>query len=117
MDRSPTHRNVLRLQKLHQPLVRTLAANAGLLHAAEGRGRIGHKPAIETDHAEIKLFGHTHAAAEITRVMAAVRNDRMPLDELGIEKELDPATKTLLLTFGAAFESTVRAAYEWERQD
>src|SRR5882724_10737066 len=35
-----------------------------------------------------------HAAGEISRVMAAVRSNRMPLDEIGIEKELDAATKT-----------------------
>jgi len=58
-----------------------------------------------------------HAAAEITRVMAAVRNNRMPLDEIGIEKELDAETKSLLLKFGVAFESTVKAAYAWERGD
>ena len=56
-----------------------------------------------------------HAAGEIRRVMAAVRSDRMPLDDTGIERELDAATKTLLLTFGATFESTVDAAYAWER--
>ena len=56
-----------------------------------------------------------HAAGEISRVMAAVRSNRMPLDEIGIEKELDAATKTALLNYGAAFESTVKAAYAWER--
>jgi hypothetical protein len=58
-----------------------------------------------------------HAAAEIKRVMAAVRDNRMPLDEIGIEKELDAETKTLLLKYGATFESTVNAAYAWERGD
>jgi hypothetical protein len=58
-----------------------------------------------------------HAAAEISRVMAAVRNNRMPLDEIGIEKELDAATKGVLLKYGATFESTVKAAYAWERGD
>jgi hypothetical protein len=57
-----------------------------------------------------------HAAGEIGRVMAAVRNNRMPLDEIGIEKELDAETKALLLGVGAAFESTVNAAYTWERE-
>jgi hypothetical protein len=56
-----------------------------------------------------------HAAAEIKRVMAAVRDNRMPRDEIGIEKELDAETKALLLKFGAAFESTVNAAYAWEK--
>jgi len=41
---SPRHRNVLRLQELHQAFVRALAADARLLHAAEGRGRIGDEP-------------------------------------------------------------------------
>src|SRR6476660_8188852 len=58
-----------------------------------------------------------HAAAEIKRVMAAVRDNRMPLDDIGIEKELDAETKALLLRFGAAFESTVNAAYAWESGD
>ena len=58
-----------------------------------------------------------HAAAEIRRVMAEVRTNRMPLDDLGIEKELDAATKAALLKFGAAFEATVNAAYAWERGD
>jgi len=56
-----------------------------------------------------------HAAAEIKRVMAAVRDNRMPRDEIGIEKELDAGTKALLLKHGATFESTVNAAYAWER--
>jgi hypothetical protein len=56
-----------------------------------------------------------HAAGGIRRMMAAVRNNRMPLDEIGIEKQLDPETKALLLKFGAAFESTVNAAYAWEK--
>src|SRR5881296_1832108 len=38
-----------------------------------------------------------HAAAEISRVMAAVGSNRMPRDELGLEKELDAATKAVLL--------------------
>jgi hypothetical protein len=58
-----------------------------------------------------------HAAAEIKRVMAVVRDNRMPLDDIGIEKELDTETKALLLRFGAAFEATVNAAYAWERGD
>src|SRR5256885_911365 len=58
-----------------------------------------------------------HAAAEIKRVMAAVRDNRMPPDEIGIEKELDAETKTLLLKYGATFESAVNAAYTWETGD
>ena len=58
-----------------------------------------------------------HAAGEIKRVMAAVRESRMPLDDIGIEKELDAETKATLLKFGAAFESTVNGAYAWEKRD
>ena len=58
-----------------------------------------------------------HAAGEIRRLMIAVRNNRMPLDEIGIEKELSPPTKATLLKFGAAFEETLKAAYAWERGD
>src|SRR5256885_1399101 len=58
-----------------------------------------------------------HAAAEIKRMMAAGRDKRMPLDDIGIEKELDAATKALILRIGAAFESTVNAAYAWQRGD
>jgi hypothetical protein len=57
-----------------------------------------------------------HAAGEISRVMAEVRRNRMPLDDLGIEKELDATTKVTLLKFGAAFEAAVNAAYVWERE-
>src|SRR5258707_15765384 len=65
LPRSPRHRDVLRLQKLHQPFVRALAADARLLHAAEGRGRVGDEPAVEPDHAELELLGDAHAAAHV----------------------------------------------------
>src|SRR5262249_24379035 len=65
LPRSPRPRNVLRLQKLHQPLVRALAADARLLHTAEGRGRIGDEPAVEPDHAELELLGDADAASHI----------------------------------------------------
>src|SRR6266849_855311 len=68
-------------------------------------------------HRLVLLQTPAHAAGEITRVMAAVRTGRMPRDEIGLEKELDSATKASLLRFGAAFESTVNAAYAWERGD
>ena len=43
-------------------------------------------------------------------MVAAVRENRMPRDGIGIEKDLDAEIKALLLKFGAAFESTVKAA-------
>ena len=58
----PIHRDILRLEKFHQPFMRAFAADAALLHAAERRGRIGDETAIEADHAEIEFLRHAHAA-------------------------------------------------------
>jgi hypothetical protein len=55
-----------------------------------------------------------HAAGEIARLMKAVREDKMPLDDTGIEQPLEPALKRALLESGAAFEELVRAAKDWE---
>src|SRR5215472_605817 len=83
LPRSPRHRDVLRLQKLHQPFVRTLATDARLLHATEGRGRIGDEPAVEPDHAELELLGDAHAAAHVLGV--EVRDEAV----LGIVRAFD----------------------------
>jgi hypothetical protein len=58
-----------------------------------------------------------HAAGEIKRIMRAVRDDKMPLDDAGLYKELDPAIKATLLQYGAAFESVVDAARDWEARN
>jgi hypothetical protein len=58
-----------------------------------------------------------HAAGEIKRIMRAVREDKMPLDDAGLYKEMDPAIKAALLKYGTAFESVVDAAREWETQN
>jgi len=55
-----------------------------------------------------------HAAGEIQRLMKAVREDRMPRDETGIEQPLDAKLKSALLESGGAFEALVRAAKDWE---
>ena len=55
-----------------------------------------------------------HAAGEIERLMKAVREDKMPLDEVGIEQPLDAKLKNALLESGGAFETLVRAAKDWE---
>ncbi len=55
-----------------------------------------------------------HAAGEISRLMKAVREDRMPLDESGVEQPLDERTKGALLKSGAEFEALVSAAKAWE---
>jgi len=57
-----------------------------------------------------------HAAGEIARMMKAVREDRMPLGETGIEQPLDPALKRALLESGGDFEALVRVAKEWESE-
>jgi hypothetical protein len=57
-----------------------------------------------------------HAAGEIGRLMKAVREDRMPLDDAGIEQPLEPGLNRALLESGSAFEALVQAAKEWERE-
>ena len=58
-----------------------------------------------------------HAAGEIKRIMQSVRENKMPLDDAGLYKEIDPALKAALLKYGAAFESMVDAAREWETKN
>ena len=63
----------------------------------------------------VLLHTPAHAAGEISRLMTAVREDRMPLEEdSGIEKPLEPALKRALLESGGAFEELVKAAKDWE---
>jgi hypothetical protein len=63
----------------------------------------------------VLLQSPAHAAGEITRVMEAVRKDKMPLDQTGIEQPLDEPVKRALLEQGAAFEALVKAAKAWEK--
>jgi hypothetical protein len=63
----------------------------------------------------VLLQSPAHAAGEITRVMEAVRKDKMPLDQTGIEAPLDEPVKRALLQEGAAFEALVNAAKAWEK--
>ncbi len=58
-----------------------------------------------------------HAAGEIKRIMQSVREDKMPLDDAGLYKDIDPALKAALLKYGAAFESMVDAARDWEAKN
>ena len=62
----------------------------------------------------ILLQTPAHAAGEIERTMRAVREDKMPLDDMGIEQPLEPKAKAALLESGAAFEAAVGAAKLWE---
>jgi len=63
----------------------------------------------------VLLQSPAHASREIHRVLKAVREKKMPLDDQGIEKALDPALEKVLLEKGGAFEQLVDAAREWER--
>ena len=58
-----------------------------------------------------------HAAGEIKRIMRAVRDGKMPLDDAGLYKEMDPGIKASFLKHGATFESTVDAARDWEAKN
>jgi len=55
-----------------------------------------------------------HAGAEIKRVIEAVRADKMPVDDVGIERPLAQATKTALLLDSEAFDKLYDAAKNWE---
>lgn len=63
----------------------------------------------------VLLQSPAHASGEIQRVLKSVRERKMPLDDLGIEKELDPQLMKVFLDKGGAFEKAVMAAREWER--
>ncbi len=65
----------------------------------------------------VLLQSPAHAAAEIKRVMRQVRDDRMPVDEFGLEDALDTGTKQVLLQRGQEFETLVDAAHVWEREN
>lgn len=65
----------------------------------------------------VLLQSPAHASAEITRVLKAIREQKMPLDEQGIEKPLDMALANRLLEKGSAFESVVHAAKQWEQEN
>lgn len=77
-----------------------------------------HSPDNSTGMKRLVLFQTpVHAAGEIKRVMQTVREEKMPLDDVGLFKELDPAIKATLLKYGAAFEAVVDAARDWEARN
>lgn len=63
----------------------------------------------------VLLQSPAHASGEIQRLLKSVRDRKMPLDDLGMEKELDPQLMKVLLDKGGEFEKAVLAAREWER--
>jgi hypothetical protein len=98
------------LQKLDSSY-RTLA-----LKLREGQCMNCHTPDNPNEMKRIVLLQTpAHAAGEIRRLMKAVREDRMPRDETGIEEPLDAKTKKALLENAGAFEQAYESAKEWER--
>jgi hypothetical protein len=57
-----------------------------------------------------------HAASEIKRLMKAVRDNEMPVDDTHLYRDIDPDTRAALLDYGGAFEATVDAARAWEEE-
>ncbi len=57
-----------------------------------------------------------HAASEIKRLMKAVRDNDMPVDDTLLYREIDPDTRAALLDYGGAFEDLVDAARAWEEE-
>ena len=57
-----------------------------------------------------------HAASEIKRLMRAVRDNDMPVDDTHLYRDIDPDTRAALLDYGGAFEATVDAARAWEEE-
>ena len=55
-----------------------------------------------------------HAASEIKRLMSAVRDNEMPLDDTLLYHEIDPDMRAALLDYGGVFEDLVDAARAWE---
>ena len=58
-----------------------------------------------------------HAASEIERVRKDVRQDRMPLEDSGIEKPLPEKLKNRLLADAEAFAVEIRLARAWEARN
>jgi hypothetical protein len=58
-----------------------------------------------------------HAASEISRLIDAVRKDKMPLDEIGLEKPMPQEKKSALLEKAIAFDAALRDAKTWEAQN
>ena len=73
--------------------IRTVLTDKGRPFADLPRNRSGHTMPMRR---LVLMHTPAHAAGEIARLMKAVREDRMPLDDTGIEQPLDPALKRAL---------------------
>ncbi len=56
-----------------------------------------------------------HAAGEVGRLIKSVRDDKMPVDKIGVQQPLEAAAKADLLREAEAFERAYLAAKGWEK--
>src|SRR5580693_7090927 len=63
----PVRCYVLCLGVFKEPVVGAPPADAGLLHAAERRGRVGNQAAVQPDHARLERLRHPQPAAQVAR--------------------------------------------------
>lgn len=64
----------------------------------------------------VLLSTPVHAAGEIERLIKAVKEDKMPMDDFRVSYALEPDVKKWLLDRAETFRATVMAAQAWERQ-
>ncbi len=64
----------------------------------------------------VLLSTPAHAAGEVDRLIKAVREDSMPMDEFRLSYALSAENKKWLLESALAFKETVTAAKQWEDQ-
>jgi hypothetical protein len=63
----------------------------------------------------VLLSTPVHAAGEIDRLIKAVKEDRMPMDDFRVSYALPAETKKGLLESAEAFKAIVQAAQDWEK--
>ena len=74
-----------------------------------------HSPQNPSDMEQLTLLQTpSHAAGEIDRVIAQVEQKKMPLDDIGMAKEIDPKLRENILKTAQAFRNEVAAADAWE---
>jgi hypothetical protein len=89
----------------------TSAEPIGAAHARDAMCRI-----IPTRCDALFSCRPAHAAAEIERVIKAVREEKMPYEDWGDPAHLDPAIRAALLECAARFQAVVAQARTWEKQ-
>jgi hypothetical protein len=62
----------------------------------------------------VLLQSPMHTAGEIKRVLKAVREDRMPRDDVGIAQPMEALAKAALLKEGVSFDQLLDAARLWD---